>query len=378
MDDLLSIDGKLGKGGGQVFRNAVAMSLGTGQGIHIRNIMTDRKRPGLRAQDVACLEAAMTIASAWVEGAFTGSTEVVLRPGPVLPGEYAFDAGGGSSALLLQAVLPPLLYAGGASVVTVRGATHTPSAPPYEFFEKSLLPVLCRTGARVSCRLERYGFHPSGGGSMTVFIEPAQDLRPLDLASWEGGDYSHRSIFILGWNLPEGLPEYEAEAVTEALWGHFHWKDRAEMQSWLDGHFNGGVQIRSVPPALAPEGAGEEDFGNVVFWEEPAREHTRVISSFGGKNRESADKVALDIKGRKSYYTEYWGSVDRFLADQLVVPLALGRGGRYSCQQPTPHTEAALELVRLFSPAKAKASPTDFGRAWIVEVGGMKALETNM
>lgn len=370
----LSIDGGLGKGRGQVFRNALALSLGTGRDVHIRNIMTGRERPGLRPRDLVCLEAAEEIASARIDGAFIGSTEVTMHPGAVRPGEYLFDLkSGGSCTLLLQAVLPPLLYAAAPSVVTVRGATHTSSAPPYEFFEKSLLPLLCLTGARVYCRLERYGFHPAGGGSMTVFIEPAQEPRYLDFASWRGESYKYRSISILEWNLPEGLAAYEAGAVNDALWGYYQWRDKDDMQSWLDGHFGGGARVRAVPPEMAPEGAAESDFGNVVLWEEPARDHTRVITSFGGKSRESADKAALDIKGRKSYYTEYWGSVDRFLADQLVVPLALGSGGRYSCQKPTPHTLSALELVRLFSSSKAEASPTDIGRAWVVDVGGMKA-----
>jgi RNA 3'-terminal phosphate cyclase (ATP) len=43
------------------------------------------------------------------------------------------------------------------------------------------------------------------------------------------------------------------------------------------------------------------------------------------------------------------GAVDPFLADQLVVPLALAGGGRVSTSQVTAHLETVVDVVTLFS-----------------------------
>lgn len=379
MSELLSIDGRLGKGGGQVFRNALALSLGTGRAVHLHHLMEDRRKPCLRDRDLACLDAVRAVSGAVIEGGDPGSSELVVRPGALRPGlGYECDAGRGSCILLLQAVLPPLLYAGRVSVLTVRGATHTPQAPTYEFFVKALLPVLNLTGARLECHLSRYGFHPSGGGEMSVFITPAQEPLRLAPASFSGSDpHYSASISILAWNLPDDLLAREADAIAQALWAdNLDWGSEEAKRFFLQEHFYGGVRIRSVPPNKSPQDAGENDFGNVVLWEERVRGHTRVLAAFGGKTEKSADKVALDIKGRRSYYQEYRGLVDRYLADQLVVPLALGGGGSYSCQKPTPHTESALELVRLFSSGKAEARPLG-GRSWLVEVDGINRTKSH-
>jgi len=109
-----------------------------------------------------------------------GSKTLSFTPGAVRCGEYQFAVGtAGSVTLVFQTLLPALMLASGRSVVTIEGGTHNLAAPPFDFVEKTFLPIVRRLGPRIAIRLNRYGFYPAGGGSITVEIEPAQKLGAL-------------------------------------------------------------------------------------------------------------------------------------------------------------------------------------------------------
>ena len=55
---LVSIDGDLGEGGGQVLRTALTLSAVTGQGFEMTRVRARRSRPGLRPQHLAAVRAA--------------------------------------------------------------------------------------------------------------------------------------------------------------------------------------------------------------------------------------------------------------------------------------------------------------------------------
>ncbi|MFY9345603.1 MAG: RNA 3'-terminal phosphate cyclase, partial [Planctomycetota bacterium] len=61
---MLTIDGSLGEGGGQVLRTALALSLVTGQPFVIERIRAGRPKPGLARQHLTCVEAAAAVGGA--------------------------------------------------------------------------------------------------------------------------------------------------------------------------------------------------------------------------------------------------------------------------------------------------------------------------
>src|SRR5688500_12874474 len=148
---MITLDGSLGEGGGQILRTALALSMATGQAFRIDNIRAGRAKPGLLRQHLTGVNAAAKICSAKTDGAGIGSTRLTFEPGAVAAGECAFAIGSaGSTMLVLQAILPALLIADGPSTVTVEGGTHNPAAPPFDFLEKALVPLINRMGAAVS------------------------------------------------------------------------------------------------------------------------------------------------------------------------------------------------------------------------------------
>lgn len=106
------------KGGGQILRSALSLSMITGQPFTITGIRAGRAKPGLLRQHLTAVKAAAEICRATVEGAELGSQRLVFRPGTVHGGDYRFAIGSaGSCTLVLQTVLPALWFADGPSRV---------------------------------------------------------------------------------------------------------------------------------------------------------------------------------------------------------------------------------------------------------------------
>ncbi|MEP7005226.1 MAG: RNA 3'-terminal phosphate cyclase, partial [Sphingomonas bacterium] len=158
---MIIIDGSEGEGGGQIVRNACALSLVTGEPFRITNVRGGRSRPGLMRQHVTAIEAACAIGGGVCEGVGVGSREMSFTPGTVQAGDYHFAVGtAGSTGLVFQTILMPLLLADGPSRVVIEGGTHNVFAPPFEFIDRCFLPIVNRMGPRVTAKLVRHGFYP--------------------------------------------------------------------------------------------------------------------------------------------------------------------------------------------------------------------------
>ena len=325
MPDLITIDGSQGEGGGQILRSSLALSAITGRAFRIEKIRANRPKPGLMRQHLTAVTSAAAVCGAAVDGAAIGARELTFRPGKVAPGDYTFSVGSaGSTTLVLQTVLPPLLLAGGASTVTLEGGTHNIHAPPLDFLEHAFLPVLNRMGANVSVALERAGFYPAGGGRFFAMIEPAKTLAPLELTS-RGADKRRLCKAVVA-GLPGEIALRELAVVRQAM-------------SWPEESF----QIRQLPDDQGP--------GNVVTIELHHEHVTEVFTGFGqrGVRAEAVADAALQEAKR---YLAAGAPVGEHLADQLVLPFALAAGaggaGRFVTGPLTDHTTTNVEVVRRF------------------------------
>lgn len=251
---MIEVDGSFGEGGGQVLRTSLALSLITRQPFRITRIRAGRPKPGLLRQHLTSVLAAAAVGDAIVDGAVRGSQDVSFAPRTLRGGSFAFDIGSaGSTMLVLQTILVPLLVAAEPSDVVLEGGTHNPSAPTFDFLQASFLPLLRKMGAHVSIALERPGFYPEGGGRVRVRIEPAT-LRPIEIL--ERGAFiarretSRRNVFAI---------EAEHEHVTEVATG-FGDKARAqeEMSRYLASSAAVGEHLADqllLPMAVAGGGA---------------------------------------------------------------------------------------------------------------------------
>jgi RNA 3'-terminal phosphate cyclase len=142
--DITVIDGSQGEGGGQIFRTSLTLAMCLGKSVRIENIRAGRNRPGLLRQHLVCLRSAQEVCDAEVTGAELGSSSVSFVPGAVKAGEYRFAIGSaGSTALVFQTVLLPLLLADGVTereLSQVQKKCLWPEASPRQRLVKSAGP----------------------------------------------------------------------------------------------------------------------------------------------------------------------------------------------------------------------------------------------
>ncbi len=331
----IEIDGAAGEGGGQILRSALALSIAFGLPFVIRNIRANRERPGLMRQHLTAVQAATAIASAQCEGASVGSRELRFVPGAPTPGFYRFAIGtAGSTTLVLQAILPPLLVADGPSELVIEGGTHARWAPPFEFFERALVPMLERTGARIETALERHGFYPAGGGVVRVRIEPTTS--PKALAMHERGEIIRRSVDIMIAKLPGSIARRELAVLATKL----GWECPENA-------------IREVTDSIGP--------GNAVILDIES-EHAREICCTLGEHGKRAESVAAEAVDLARDYLAAQVPVGRHLADQLMVPMALiaARSGApcgFTTMPLSRHARTNSELVAAFLARSSVAPP---------------------
>jgi RNA 3'-terminal phosphate cyclase (ATP) len=66
----------------------------------------------------------------------------------------------------------------------------------------------------------------------------------------------------------------------------------------------------------------------------------------------STEKVAADACDDVERYLRSGAPVGSYLADQLLLPMALGAGGTFRTMRTTPHTKTNVEVIRCFVPCQ--------------------------
>jgi RNA 3'-terminal phosphate cyclase (ATP) len=319
---VIEVDGSMGEGGGQIVRTALALAMCSGTTVELRNIRARRRNPGLRAQHLAAVRAAIEICGARAAGAAIASQRLSFEPGPVRPGRYEVDVGtAGSTMLVLQTILPALSLCGSSSEVLLRGGTHNPRAPTFEFLRDSYLPLLGRLGFMAEIALERHGFFPRGGGIVRACIEPLRQRPALELL--ERGPVRARTADVLLARLPAHIGERELRVLRERL-------------ALAEGSCHATI--------VEAHGAG-----NAVHVRIDCSEITAVFAGFGSRGV-PAETVAEHVANEVERYLAANVAVDAHLADQLLVPLALTAGGEFTTLPPSTHTQTNAAVIGEFIP----------------------------
>ncbi|HEY8881097.1 MAG TPA: RNA 3'-terminal phosphate cyclase [Roseateles sp.] len=342
---MIEIDGSVGEGGGQILRTSLALSMCTGQPFTLTKIRAGRAKPGLMRQHLTCVNAAVEVCGAEVQGAELNSQSLVFTPGPVRAGDYIFNVGtAGSCTLVLQTVWPALMLADRPSRVKLGGGTHNPMAPPFHFLERAYAPLLAKLGAKADLALRRLGFYPAGGGEIDATIWPAKDsLQPFDLNDRGAKLESYAECFAPA--LPRSVARRELEQLGTSL-------------GWSD------AQLREAA-CRQNEGPGNALLATLVY------EHlSEVFTAFGEKGV-SAEQVARELVREVRAYQVSNAALGPHLADQWVLPLALAVwqrqcGASYTATELTDHATTNFETIQKFLPVGVQTGQV--GDGWRVEI----------
>lgn len=351
---MVEIDGSYGEGGGQALRTALTLAVLTGQPTRIRNIRAGRRKPGLAAQHLTGVLALADLCAAEVRRAALGSLELEFIPRSTpRPGAYQFDVvqastGGsaGSVTLILQTLLLPLAAAGADSQLVLRGGTHVPWSPPFEYIEQIYLPTLARLGLAASCRLDAYGFYPAGGGQLSAEVRSAANCNPSappkgtslglkPLALTERGALHRVSGTALACNLPAHIAQRMANRATNVL-----------HQAGLPAQITPRL-ARGVAPGA-------------YLWLCAEYEQARAGFCALGEKGKPSDRVADEACQALLAHHALDAALDPHLADQVLLPLALAVGrSEFHTSQITRHLLTNAYVIRQFIPVAIEIGGTE-------------------
>ena len=173
---MININGNYLEGGGQIVRTALALSTLTGKPIKINNVRKGRSKPGLKPQHLTAVKTLQELCNATVKGDSLGSEYLEFTPGKLKFHNLNIDIGtAGSITLLLQALLPVVIFADKKMTVKITGGTDTKFSQPIDYFTNVFLPHLNKY-ADFETSLEKRGYYPKGNGKFVIKIKPKHSI----------------------------------------------------------------------------------------------------------------------------------------------------------------------------------------------------------
>ncbi len=322
MSDFIEIDGSFGEGGGQILRTSLSLSCITGRPLRIYNIRKGRRRPGLMPQHLTVVRALSLISGGEAIGDEKGSLELRFIPGQVRAGHYRFDIGtAGSTTLVLQALIPPLILQQGVSRITLTGGTHVPHSPCFHYIKEVFLSFLGMLGIHVEAGIEMFGFYPKGGGRIWAEVRPAKEIRGIFVRE-RGKLLSIKGCSGVS-NLPLSIAERQRQSALEIL--------------------------RPCSPEIDIDTVPSVGKGTFIFLKLITENTVAGFSSLGERGKRAED-VGREVADAALSHIHSRAALDPYIADQLVLYLALSKKeSSFSTSRITKHLITNLHVIKAFT-----------------------------
>jgi RNA 3'-terminal phosphate cyclase (ATP) len=331
---MIEIDGSLYSGSGTLLRYAVSLATLIGRPIHMTSIRAKREKPGLRPQHLQALRACATLSKGGLEGDHVGSQEIHYVPGPNLRGgDFKLDIGtAGSTTMLAFTLLPLALHAENTCRFSLTGGLFQDFAPSAFHMQKVLVPLLRRMGAEIRLEIKRPGYVPKGGGEIFLEIKPRRKpLEPLRMP--EQGSLRR----ISGVSLSSHL---EREKVSERMAGRCR---ELLGERGLEAEFEILRDSEAHQKGAALMLLAETDRGCLIG------------SDRAGKPGRRSEVIAEFVVRSLLEDLNTGATVDRHLADQIILFAALADGGStYRIPFLTDHVRSNLWLVEKILGARTR------------------------
>jgi RNA 3'-terminal phosphate cyclase (ATP) len=318
---MIEIDGS--EGGGQLVRTALSLSTLSGRPIDMEGVRGARSDPGFRPQHIAVLDVLAAVCDADVSSVERGTEAFIFRPGSIEPGAYGIGVGtAGSIALLFDALIPLATAIDRPLSVSARGGTDVKWSPPLSYQRRIKIPLLREHGLHAAIERERPGFYPDGGGVATLHLAPSSlsRVRLADRGEFEGARiYSLSSESLANSDVATRQAEAAADRLESADLDPVH-----RVVEYARTRSPGSSVVLGLD--FARSVAGADALG------EPGKPAESVAKE--------AVEDAIDVRDSSA-------AVDRHLADQLVLPLALA-GGRVTIPAVSDHVRTSVDLLDAF------------------------------
>ena len=343
--DLIKIDGSQGEGGGQILRTAISLSAITGRPIEVSNIRANRTNPGLRPQHMAGIRIIADLFHAKSENLKVGAEWIRFSPSDKFEGgSIKFDIGtAGSIPLILMTVVPAVSLSNNSLQIEVTGGTDVKASPTIDYIKHIVAKSYLSIGPKFSVDVLKRGYYPKGGGIVQCTIKPCKTPGTIELLATE---YLEPKIISVCSQLPIHVAKRQISSALIAL----------EKKDIRCSNYTASIET-SISPGSSILVYSASDFGLYVGGDS--------IGELGKR----AEAVGNEAAMRFLDSTLAQATVDPFLADMLVLPLALSKGrSRYRVGRVTQHLLTNLHVVSQM--IGCKYSIEQQGGSYIVMIEG--------
>ena len=320
--DLVKIDGSHGEGGGQILRTAISLSAISGKPIEVTNIRANRTNPGLRPQHLAGIKIIADLFHAKSENLKVGAEWIRFSPSDKFEGgSIKFDIGtAGSIPLILMTVVPAVSLSNNSLQIEVMGGTDVKASPTIDYIKHIVAKSYLSIGPKFSVDVLKRGYYPKGGGVVQCTIKPCKTPSTIELLATR---YLEPKIISVCSQLPVHVAKRQISSALIAL----------EKKDIRCSNYTASIET-SISPGSSILVYSAADFGLYIGGDS--------IGELGKR----AESVGTEAALRFLDSTLAHATVDPFLADMLVLPLALSKGrSRYRVARVTQHLLTILHIV---------------------------------
>jgi len=327
-NDLIEIDGSRHSGSGTIVRYSIALATLLGRPVRVINARVKRDKPGLRRQHLASVLAAAEMCGGSLQGATVGATTFTYYPGPsIRGGSYAWDIGtAGSATMLTLGILPILAFADQRVEARIIGGIFQDFAPSPHHMQQVLASALAPMGLSIEVRVVRAGYVPCGVGILDVTVEPS-------------------SAMLAPFTRIESKPVTHVQGIAFA--SHLAERRVAERMAQTCKNRLAEVGVTSDITCVDDREAFQAGASLAIWNQGPTGVH--VGADQAGRRGRSSEAIGRFVADALHFDLATGATVDRHLADMLVVFSALARGtSKYVVPVVSDHVDSNLWLVEMF------------------------------
>lgn len=303
-------------------RTSVALAAVTGTELRLTRIRENRPTNGLSKQHTTAVKAVADMTGSEVVGNYTGSREIIFRPGNIQTTDITIDIGAaGSISLMLQAMLLAARNYTKKVRMDISGGTNVMWAPPIDSYQQILFPLMSKMGITAKLDVLERGFYPLGGGRIVADLEPMGKIRPLEINRL--GKLRGIQGVCYVQNLPDWIPEQMISSCRDVL------SEKCDVDITVQ-RTDGGSK-----------GAGM----SLVADYDNGKLGSNVLTSRGHPAKQAGEDVANDLLREM----DSGSTMDIHTADQLLPYMAMADGrSDFTVSKISKHLLSQMDTLESF------------------------------
>ncbi len=319
---LVKIDGSQGEGGGQILRTAISLSAITGKPVEVTNIRANRINPGLRPQHVAGIKIIADLFHGKFENLQVGAEWIRFWPSDRFEGgSVKFDIGtAGSIPLTLMTVVPAVSLSNNSIQIEITGGTDVKASPTIDYIKHVVAKSYLSIGLEFSVDVLKRGYYPKGGGIVRSTIHPCRSPNTIELLA---SRHLEPKIISVCSQLSVHIAKRQVSSALIAL-------EKKDIQC---SNYAASIESSNSP-------------GSSILVYCASDQGMYIGGDSIGELGKRAESVGLEAAERFLESILAKATIDPFLADMLVIPLALSKGrSRYRIARVTRHLLTNLRVI---------------------------------